>query len=50
MSTRSRFESVRDDLPTVVTGEDGRNAVVIGYAAWKSFHENRPVKISEITG
>ena len=47
---RQFLESVRDDLPTVVTGEDGRNAVVIGYAAWKSFHENRPVKISEITG
>ena len=47
---RQFLESVRDDLPTVVTGEDGRNAVVIGYAAWKSFHENRPVKISEIAG
>lgn len=47
---RQFLVSVRDDLPTVVTGEDGRNAVVIGYAAWKSFHENRPVKISEITG
>jgi len=34
----------------VVTGEDGRKAVVIGYASWKSFHENRPVKISEIIG
>ena len=47
---RQFLVSVRDDLPTVVTGEDGRNAVVIGYAAWKSFHENRPVKISEIAG
>lgn len=47
---RQFLVSVRDDLPTVVTGEDGRKAVVIGYAAWKSFHENRPVKISEITG
>ena len=47
---RQFMVSVRDDLPTVVTGEDGRRAVVIGYAAWKSFHENRPVKISEITG
>ena len=47
---RQFMVSVRDDLPTVVTGEDGRKAVVIGYAAWKSFHENRPVKISEITG
>ena len=47
---RQFLVSVRDDLPTVVTAEDGRKAVVIGYAAWKSFHENRPVKISEITG
>jgi myo-inositol 2-dehydrogenase/D-chiro-inositol 1-dehydrogenase len=47
---RQFLVSVRDDLPTVVTGEDGRKAVVVGYAAWKSFHENRPVKISEITG
>lgn len=39
---------VRDDLPTPTTGDDGRKAVVLGYAAWKSFHENRPVKISEI--
>ena len=47
---RQFLVSVRDDLPTVVTGEDGRKAVVIGYASWKSFHENRPVKISEIIG
>jgi len=47
---RQFMVSVRDDLPTPVTGEDGRKAVEIGYAAWKSFHENRPVKISEITG
>ena len=47
---RQFLVSVRDDLPTVVTGEDGRKAVVVGYAAWKSFHENRPVKISEIAG
>lgn len=41
-------DCVRDDRPTPTTGEDGRKAVVLGYAAWKSFHENRPVKISEI--
>jgi len=39
---------VRDDLPTPTNGDDGRKAVVLGYAAWKSYHENRPVKISEI--
>ncbi len=45
---RQFVECVRDDLPTPTTGDDGRKAVVLGYAAWKSFHENRPVKISEI--
>jgi len=45
---RQFVECVRDDLPTPTTGEDGRIAVVLGYAAWKSFHENRPVKVSEI--
>ncbi len=45
---RQFVECVRDDLPTPTTGEDGRKAVVLGYAAWKSFHENRPVKIKEI--
>jgi myo-inositol 2-dehydrogenase/D-chiro-inositol 1-dehydrogenase len=45
---RQFIECVRDDLPTPTTGEDGRKAVVLGHAAWKSFHENRPVKISEI--
>ena len=39
---------VRDDKPTPTNGEDGRAAVVLGYAAWKSLRENRPVKISEI--
>ena len=39
---------VRDDLPTPTNGVDGRAAVVLGYAAWKSLRENRPVKISEI--
>jgi myo-inositol 2-dehydrogenase / D-chiro-inositol 1-dehydrogenase len=39
---------IRDDLPTPTTGADGRAAVVLGYAAWKSLRENRPVKVSEI--
>ena len=42
------IECVRDDQPTPTTGEDGRAAVVLGYAAWKSLHENRPVRVSEI--
>jgi myo-inositol 2-dehydrogenase/D-chiro-inositol 1-dehydrogenase len=45
---RQFVEAVRDDLPTPTTGVDGRAAVVLGYAAGKSLHENRPVKVSEI--
>ena len=45
---RQFVECVRDDKPTPTTGADGRAAVVLGYAAWKSVHENRPVKIKEI--
>ena len=45
---RRFLECVRDDQPTPVTGQDGRAAVVLGFAAWKSFRENRPVKVSEI--
>jgi myo-inositol 2-dehydrogenase/D-chiro-inositol 1-dehydrogenase len=45
---RQFVECVRDDKPVPVTGEDGRAAVVLGYAAWKSYRENRSVKISEI--
>jgi myo-inositol 2-dehydrogenase/D-chiro-inositol 1-dehydrogenase len=45
---RQFIECVRDDKPTPTTGADGRAAVVLGYAAWKSLHENRPVKASEI--
>jgi len=43
------IECVRDDKPTPTTGKDGRAAVVLGHAAWKSLRENRPVKVSEIT-
>jgi myo-inositol 2-dehydrogenase/D-chiro-inositol 1-dehydrogenase len=45
---RQFVECVRDDKPTPTNGEDGRAAVVLGYAAWKSLRENRPVKVSEI--
>jgi myo-inositol 2-dehydrogenase/D-chiro-inositol 1-dehydrogenase len=45
---RQFIECVRDDKPTPTTGADGRAAVVLGYAAGKSLHENRPVKVSEI--
>jgi myo-inositol 2-dehydrogenase/D-chiro-inositol 1-dehydrogenase len=45
---RQFLECVRDDKPTPTTGQDGRSAVVLGYAAGKSLRENRPVKVSEI--
>jgi myo-inositol 2-dehydrogenase/D-chiro-inositol 1-dehydrogenase len=40
--------SIQQDTPPVVTGLDGRIPVVMGLAAWKSYRENRPVKLSEI--
>jgi len=45
---RQFVECVRDGKPTPTTGADGRAAVVLGYAAWKSLRENRPVKVSDI--
>lgn len=45
---RQFVECVRSDKPTSINGVDGRAAVVLGYAAWKSLRENRPVKVSEI--
>lgn len=44
---RQFVECVCDDKPVPVTGCDGRMAVVLGLAAWKSHREQRPVKISE---
>jgi myo-inositol 2-dehydrogenase/D-chiro-inositol 1-dehydrogenase len=43
------IESVREDKTPSVTGIDGRIPVVMGLAAWKSYRENRPVKLNEIT-
>jgi myo-inositol 2-dehydrogenase/D-chiro-inositol 1-dehydrogenase len=45
---RQFVNCVHDDKTTPTNGADGRAAVVLGYAAWKSLRENRPVKISEI--
>jgi len=45
---REFLECIRDDRPTPTTGQDGRMAVVMGHAAWKSYRENRPVKLSEV--
>jgi len=39
--------AVRDDSPTPTTGHDGLMAVLIGHAAWRSYHEHRPVRIDE---
>jgi len=40
--------AITEDKPTPVTGRDGRVPVVMGYAAMKSYRENRPVKLSEV--
>jgi len=47
---RSFIECVLNDSTPEVTGEDGRIPVVMGYAAQKSYKEQRPVKLSEIVG
>ena len=39
---------IGQDTPPPVTGRDGRIPVVMGLAAWKSYRENRPVKLAEI--
>lgn len=39
---------IQDDKAPPVTGIDGRVPVVMGYAAKKSYEENRPVKLSEV--
>lgn len=40
--------AVRTGSPPPVTGEDGRAALVLGLAAWRSVHEGRPVRTAEI--
>ena len=42
------IDAIVNNMPTPVNAEDGLQAVLIGVAATKSLHENRPVKISEI--
>jgi myo-inositol 2-dehydrogenase/D-chiro-inositol 1-dehydrogenase len=46
---REFIECVLKDKEPPVTGRDGRLAVAIGLAAIKSWKENRPVRIAEIT-
>jgi len=43
------IECIQQDQPVQVTGIDGRIPVVMGYAAAKSYEENRPVRLSEIS-
>lgn len=45
---RAFAECVLNDTPPPVTGLDGRVPVVMGYAAKKSFEEERPVKLVEV--
>ena len=42
------IECIQQDRTPPVTGVDGRVPVVMGYAARKSYEENRPVRLSEI--
>lgn len=43
------LECVRNDNTPQVTGIDGRIPVVMGHAARKSYEENRPVRLSEVS-
>jgi myo-inositol 2-dehydrogenase/D-chiro-inositol 1-dehydrogenase len=45
---RAFIECIQQDKMPPVTGLDGRIPVVMGHAAWKSYRENRPVKLSEV--
>ncbi len=45
---RQFVDCVVNDKPSPVSGKDGRAPVVVGMAAWKSYRENRPVRIEEI--
>jgi myo-inositol 2-dehydrogenase/D-chiro-inositol 1-dehydrogenase len=45
---RSFIDCIIKDRSPAVTGEDGRRATVLGYAAKKSLEEKRPVRPDEI--
>ncbi|MEP7291142.1 MAG: Gfo/Idh/MocA family oxidoreductase, partial [Chloroflexota bacterium] len=49
LEMRAFVDAVLNDKPVPVTGADGRAPVVMGLAARKSYDENRPVRLSEIT-
>ncbi len=42
---RAFLQAIREDTTPLVTGEDGRIPVIMGYAAWESYRKNRPVKV-----
>lgn len=42
---KSFIEAVVRNSPPLADGSDGRRAVVLGLAAWKSYRENRPVRV-----
>jgi myo-inositol 2-dehydrogenase/D-chiro-inositol 1-dehydrogenase len=46
---RAFVDAVQSGSPVPVTGQDGRVPVVMAQAARRSFEENRPVKLSEIS-
>jgi len=46
---RSFIDCVQADRTPEVTGTDGRIPVVMGLAARKSYDEQRPVRLDEIT-
>ncbi len=49
LEMRAFVDAVLNDKPVPVSGADGRIPVVMGLAARKSYDENRPVRLSEIT-
>jgi myo-inositol 2-dehydrogenase/D-chiro-inositol 1-dehydrogenase len=42
------IECIQQNVTPPVTGQDGRIPVIMGYAALKSYKENRPVRLDEI--
>jgi myo-inositol 2-dehydrogenase/D-chiro-inositol 1-dehydrogenase len=42
------LDCILNDTPPLVTGVDGRIPVLMGFAAKKSYDENRPVRLVEV--
>ena len=45
---RAFIPVIHHDQPPLVSGHDGRMATLLGLAAWRSVHQKRPVKLTEI--